>query len=281
MWPFGVVIAPRQAAIMLVYARKLLDYATDRDFIAANPLAGLKPSSIKVKGKRDPLKPVARGRVLDNSEIKALWDNAETCGIHRLTALALKLVLLTGQRPGEVAGMHECEIVGRKWTIPANRRGKTETSNTVYLTDTALEIIAAARAEIDRLQGRRIKPASGHIFEAAPGSPITNSALWLAVMRYGEALGVKSVEPWGKWSPHDLRRTMRTGLSACRVRPDIAELTIGHTKQGIVAVYDQHSFDVERQAALEAWEKRLLQIVAGKDPDAIEGDNVVRLEVRA
>jgi hypothetical protein len=73
---------------------------------------------------------------------------------------------------------------------------------------------------------------------------------------------------------------MRTGLSAARVRPDIAELVIGHTKRGIVAVYDQHGFDAERRLALEAWEARLLQIVAGQDPDAAPG-NVVRLEARA
>ena len=73
------------------------------------------------------------------------------------------------------------------------------------------------------------------------------------------------------------RRTMRTGLSACKVRPDVAELTIGHTKTGIVAVYDQHQFDAERRAALEAWERRLLVIVAGGDPDKVEGDNVVRM----
>ena len=68
---------PRQAAIMLTYARRLLDFATDRDFIAANPLAGLKPSAITVKGKRNPLSPKARGRVLDQDEIRGLWRNAD------------------------------------------------------------------------------------------------------------------------------------------------------------------------------------------------------------
>lgn len=268
---------PRQAAIMLAYARKLMDFATDRDVIPANPLAGLKPASIKVAGKRDPLKAVARGRVLDHDEIRAFWNSAENVALHRITALALKMVLITGQRPGEVAGMHEREIAGRVWTIPASRRGKTNTPNSVWLTDTALEIIAAARAEIARLQVRRKAPASGFIFEAVPGKPITNAALARAVEREHAALGAKLVEPWGRWTPHDLRRSMRTGLSACKVRPDIAELVIGHTKQGIVAVYDRHAFDDERRMALEAWERRLLAIVAGRNPDTV-ADNVVKLE---
>lgn len=268
---------PRAAAQVLLYARRLMDYATDRDHIPANPLAGLKPSSITVKGKRDPLKAKVRSRILDQDEISAFWAKAELCGLHRLTALCLKLVLVTGQRPGEVAGLREDEIAGRWWTIPATRRGKTDSAHTVYLTDTALQIIANAKAEIERLSRRRDEPWSGFIFETRPGKPVTNAALCRAVDRQHEELGAKQVEPWGRWTPHDLRRTMRTGLSACRVRPDIAELTIGHVKGGIIAVYDQHSFDAERQAAWEAWGARLSMIASGQDPDA-ERDNVVRLE---
>lgn len=182
--------------------------------------------------------------------------------MHRLTALALKLVLVTGQRPGEVAGMHKDEILGRMWTIPASRRGKTETCHAVYLTDTALEIVAAAKLEVERLQARRSVSWSGNIFEASPGSAISPAALCRAVVRNSAALGAKVESHWGGWTPHDLRRTMRTGLSACNIRPDIAELTIGHKKRGIVAVYDQHSFDTERRDALLAWEKYLLTVVS-------------------
>jgi integrase len=270
---------PRAAAQVLLYARRLFDFATDRDHIPANPLAGLKPSSITVKGKRDPLRANVRGRILDTDEIRAFWSGVEGQGFHRLTALCLKLVLVTGQRPGEVAGMRADEINGRWWTIPAARRGKTDTAHTVYLTDTALDIIAAAKAEVDRLTPRRGTEWQGYVFEARPGSHITNAALCRAVDRQHEALGAKDCPQWGRWTPHDLRRTMRTGLSAARIRPDIAELTIGHTKRGIVAVYDRHSFDAERQGAWEAWDARLSRIVAGQDPDAVAG-NVVRLEAR-
>jgi integrase len=272
--------APRQAGHLLVYSRKMLDYAVDRDFIPANPLAGLKPASITVKGKRDPLRQVARGRILDSDEIRTFWTAAETCGMHRLTALALKLVLATGQRPGEVAGLHLSEIEGTVWTIPAARRGKTDTSHTVHLTATALAVIDAAKAELARLQDRRFVKATGHIFEAWPGKPVNNAALARAVERAAGALGAKDVKPWGRWTPHDLRRSMRTGLSACRIRPDIAEMVIGHTKKGIVATYDRHGFEAERRAALEAREARLVQIVAGIDPDRADADNVVRLEAR-
>lgn len=266
--------APRAAANVLIYARRVMDYAADRDIIPANPLAGLKPASIKVPGIKDPLKAVHRERVLSNEEIRSFWANAETSGMHRLSALCLKLVLVTGQRPGEVAGIHSDEINGRRWVIPASRRGKTETAQDVYLTDTALDIIAAARIELDRLSKRRSDPPSGHVFEASPGGPIANTALARATERARGALGNADAPQWGYWTPHDLRRTMRTGLSACKARPDIAELTIGHTKKGLVKTYDQHAFYEERRAAMLAWEARLKTIVSGGDPDAMEGDDL-------
>jgi integrase len=271
---------PRSASILLSYSRKMLDYATDRDYIAANPLAGLKPSAIKVPGKRDALKAVVRKRILDAQEIADFWQRAETCGLHRLTALALKLVLVTGQRPGEVAGLHESEIDGRIWTIPGQRRGKNATAQAVYLSDAAMVIVEAAKEELERLHVRRKLPWSGFLFEARPGAPITVAALSKALYRYSIRLESKDISGWGHWRPHDLRRTMRTGLSACGIRPDIAELVVGHAKTGIVAVYDHHGFDAEKRAALEAWERRLLAIVEGRDLEAAQS-NVIQLRATA
>jgi len=272
--------APRSAAQLLIYTRKILSYAADREIIPANPVADLKPTSITVKGQRNPLKAKPRDRVLDHDEIRAFWTKVETCGLHRLTALCLKLVLVTGQRPGEVAGMHEDEISGRWWTIPASRRGKTDSAHSVYLTDTALQIVADAKSELERLHKRREEPWGGFIFEARPGAPIKNTGLAQAVLRVGEAFGDRGVtDGHGRWRPHDLRRTMRTELSACKVRPDIAEIVTGHVIPGIRGVYDRHDFKEERQAALEVWDVRLSRIVAGQDTEAARADNVVRLEV--
>lgn len=272
-------VAPRSAAQLLIYARAVFTFAADREFIEFNPVADLKPGSIKLQGQRDPLKAVKRSRVLDVDEIRNFWELADSSNLHRLTALALKLVLVTGQRPGEIVGIHDSEISGNVWTIPAERRGKTETEHAVYLTETALEIIDTAKRARASTQGRREAPPSGHVFEVAGGKPPAVAALSQAVRKSYAGLGGKS-DP-NQWRPHDLRRTCRTGLSACRIRPDIAELTIGHVKPGIVGVYDQHAFDDERRAALEAWESRLLQIIAGQDPDAAKIDNVVKLEARA
>ena len=249
---------PRQAGKLLAYVKLVFAYAEDREIIEGNPVATLKASKIGQN-----LTSRSRGRVLDADEIKALWENAEGCGMHRLTALALKLILVTGQRPGEVAGMRWSEIDGSLWTIPAERRGKTGTAQVVPLTKTALDLLDGAKGEVARLAMRRKREPTGIVFETRPGSTPAVNALDRAVKRFADALGNKDAETWGHWRPHDLRRTMRTGLSAAGISDVVAELTIGHTRKGIAAVYDLHRYDREKRAALEAWERRLLQIIKG------------------
>lgn len=263
---------PRQAALTLGHIKQLFAFAEDREYIDANPVATIKPRKVSRA-----LSPRARGRVLSDAEIASFWNSAETCGIHRITALALKMVLVTGQRPGEVAGMRWEEIEGRLWTIPEGRRGKTGTAQVVPLTDTALDLLERVEAEGRRLSRRRSAKSSVFVFEARAGIPVATSSLGRAVNRYADALGNRDVEVWGHWTPHDLRRTMRTGLSACGVSEIVAELTIGHTRKGIAAVYDLHRYDAEKRAALEAWERRLLRIAAGQPAD----DNVVPIGAKS
>ncbi len=268
---------PTAARHLLAYLKGLFDWCVDREYIEVSPAVSIKPKSIK-GGKKDALKPVARRRTLDNDELKTFWHSSETCGIHKLTAIALKLVLVTGQRPGEVAGMTEAELHGSEWVIPQGRRLKTETEQRVPLTPLALDLIEQAREEVLRLNRRRKREASGLIFETRPGCAVGVGALSKAVGRYAEALGNKEHTDWGQWRPHDLRRTCRTGLSACGIPQEIAERVIGHADAGIIQTYNQHQYDAEKRTALEAWARRLTAIVQGGDPDK---SNVLPIGKRA
>lgn len=259
----------RQTALMLQYVKQIFAYAEDRELIEASPVATLKPKRIAPE-----IAPRKRSRVLSDGELRAFWNNAEASGMNRITALALKFVLVTGQRPGEVVGMAWEEVEGDTWTIPASRRGKTETAHAVPLTATARAILEEARGEVDRLSKRRKRAPAGYVFEARGGSPMIPAALSKAVGRYAEILGNQEDPEEGHWRPHDLRRTMRTGLAAAGVDELVAETTIGHTRQGIAAVYDLHKYEQEKRRALEAWERRLLRNVEGQ-----ELDNVVPLGV--
>ena len=264
---------PRAARALLAHLKHFLAWCELRDIIELSPAHGIKPAAVDRR-----MKPNHRGRVLDDAEVQAFWDAAESCGMHKLTALALKLVLVTGQRPGEVAAMQQCEIDGNVWTIPASRRGKTTDDHAVPLTGTALDLLKQAQVEVARLAKRRREKPTGFVFEMKRGVPITERALPRAVERFRAKLGNREDPTFGHWSPHDLRRTARTGLAAAGVISEIAERVVGHVQAGIIGVYDRHRYDDEKRAALEAWERRLLRIVgsnteAATEALAIEGAN--------
>lgn len=246
---------PRQASLLLTYVKQVFAWAEDREIIEANPVATLRPHKIAPG-----MAPKQRARVLSEEEIRKLWR--ADAGMAPETRVALKLVLVTGQRPGEVAGMRWSEISGRTWTIPASRRGKTSTEHRVPLSDTALELLA---------QVARPRPDDDVVFASRRGQPMTVGALSRAVSRCQQALGNDGPQPW---TPHDLRRTCRTGLAAAGVGEVVAEVVIGHTRKGIAATYDQHKYEREKRQALEQWERRLLRIVAG---ESVEEDNVVAI----
>jgi len=261
--------APRAAALLLTYTKLLFSYAEDRELIEVSPATGIKALRINKA-----MATVQRGRTLDDEEIRTFWTAADTCGIHCLTAIALKLILVTGQRPGEVCGMTWDEVQGAIWTMPAARR-KTETGHSIALTDTALDLLEQARVEARRLNERRGWPASNLVFEHRQGQAATPRGLSRALVRYADALGNKDNPDWGRWTPHDLRRTCRTRLAEIGVAGEVAERVIGHAPKGIIGVYDQHKYQHEIRAALEAWERRLLGIVTPR------ADNVVAFKLAA
>lgn len=69
-------------------------------------------------------------------------------------------------------------------------------------------------------------------------------------------MGIKNA-----FTPHDLRRTLRTRLAELGVNDLVAERVLGHKLQGMMAVYNRHSYDVEKRQALTQWEQRLKEIV--------------------
>lgn len=75
----------------------------------------------------------------------------------------------------------------------------------------------------------------------------------------------------GKWTPHDLRRTAATLMTALGVLPEVAEKCLNHTEESRVKrTYQRYSYESEKR---EAW--RLL----GERLDLLtrDGDNIVTL----
>lgn len=226
---------------------RMFNFAAERGMLDYSPLTGMKKQREK-----------ARDRVLNNEEIKILWDalNLEnmTMDIYRVSKLALKMILLTGQRPGEVCGMTWNEIDGNTWTIPAERM-KSKDAHSVPLSDMALEIIEQARIYSGDTP---FVFASTHKDEGAT----TTRALSKAIYRHWQEIGINE-----KFTPHDLRRTLRTRLAEIGIDNVVAERVLAHKLQGLLAVYNRHSYDTEKRQALDKWERKLRHIVGIDEPE--------------
>jgi len=242
---------------------RMFNFASERGIIEFSPLAGMK------RGKEK-----ARSRILTDAETKQLWsaldlENKST-DIYAPTKLALKMILLSGQRPGEVCGMALDEITNEKWTIPETRTKNGEVQD-VPLTPMMQEIIEQARVYAGQ---------SRYVF-TSPRSPLYNFkkpekakpkdddvalgrvALSRALQRNWTAMGIKS-----QFTPHDLRRTLRTRLAELGVSDIVAERVLGHKLQGMLAIYNRHDYFVEKRQALERWENRLREILEMPDENA-------------
>ena len=165
------------------------------------------------------------------------------------------MILLTGQRPGEVCGMTWNEIDNEVfWNIPAERM-KGQESNRVPLNDMALELIEQARLYSGE---KSFVFASSHKND----SPMTTHALSKAILRHRGEMGFEE-----RFTPHDLRRTLRTRLAELGIDDVVAERVLGHKLQGIMAIYNRHGYDKEKRQALERWEKKLRQIIGIEEPE--------------
>ncbi len=228
---------------------RLFNFAAEHGVIDFSPLTGLKK-------KAEP----PRKRVLTGEEIKLFWEVTDTTngsfGAHPFAGIILRLILLTGQRPGEVMGMKWEEIHGDTWNIPGARR-KGNFDQSITLGRLALETIEPCRL---------ISGDSPFVFQSPIGTeerPFEIRSLSRSVARNLKKCGFNE-----RWTPHDLRRTCRTGLADLGISDMVAEQVLGHKMPGIMGVYNQHSYANEKRAALKRWEWRIRRIVGITKPKA-------------
>jgi integrase len=171
-----------------------------------------------------------RSRILNDSEIRAVWQVAEDCG--RFGAI-VQLALLTAQRREKIAGMRWSDVsVDGTWTVPADDRAKG-TGGALVLPAVALNIIKRQARISDNpfvFAGKGDGPFSG----------FSKSKRELDAELPGMA----------GWQVHDLRRSARSLMARAGVRPDIAERVMGHAIAGVEGVYDRHSYRDEKADAL-------------------------------
>jgi integrase len=232
--------APVLANRVLSLISKRLNFALGLDgWLEANVAAKLsKPSAEQ-----------SRSRVLSEAEIKAVWAHlseppADSLALNearywKLTRAALQLRLITAQRGKEVLSMRWADIEGGWWTIPADV-AKNKLPHRVWLSAPALRVLATLKSDARR----------EHVFTGVVGPRQRRGAL--------EGLAVEDVRP------HDFRRTAASMMASGGVpRLTISKL-LNHVETGVTAIYDRHSYDPEKKAALIWWGAKLDAIIAGK-----------------
>jgi integrase len=246
--------APSQARNILGHLKRLFAWAEAQQVygLDQSPVDRLKPTAIV--GKKN-----SRQRVLTDTEMRALWRAAEKLGYPY--GDVFRLLALTGQRKSEVAEARWCEFDLQKklWVIPPERM-KGDAAHEVPITDDAMTLLAS----LPRFNG------GDYLFSTTFGARPVNG-FSTAKVNLDYAMRVELGHAVDPFVTHDVRRTMRTGLSALPIPDRVRELVIAHAQQGMHKVYDQHSYREEKRHALNLWAARLRNII---DPPA---DNVRQL----
>jgi integrase len=262
--------APYQAHNLLGHARRLFSWAIDQQVygLESSPCDRLKPKAII--GEKRP-----RSRIFDDDELRAFWRAAQRMSYPY--GPALRMLQLTGQRHREVtdARWGEFDLEGKVWAVPPERF-KSDATHRVPLVDD----VCALLTSLPRFR------RGDHLFSTSFGERPTvisdkiKGKLDVRMLRTLKAMARRRGDDPSRielkpWVIHDLRRTLRTHLSALRIPDHIAEMVIGHGRQGLQRVYDQHRYLDEMREALAMWAARLRSIV--EPPPA----NVVDLRARA
>ena len=185
----------------------------------------------------------ARERVLDDSELRAVWRRAEEIGYPY--GSIVQLLILTGQRCGETAALRWDWIKNDTITIPAPF-AKNAHATTIPIGSKARSILNS----VPRI-GPLLFPARGHAEKPFQGFGVSKIAL--------DKCGVEN------FTHHDLRRTFATNLAALGTPIHVTEKLLNHisgTVSGIAAIYNRHAYMDEMRTAVAAWEKRLGELTA-------------------
>jgi len=241
--------APGQARNVHRITRAVFEHAIDRDCEMVNPF-------LKLSKALPNLKPVTKDRVLTSKELSTAWKAIDAGTGDERTKAALKLILVTAQRPIEVTSMHRDQIEGNWWTLQS-KDVKNRVTHRVYLSSTALELIGDNEGFIF---------PSYKIGENKEPRPIVRQTLSQMVSGH-KYFGLPT------WTPHDLRRTARTIMARIGIQEAHAEAILNHKKQGVVKVYNLHEYDDEKQNAMLLYETELLKILNYKEQQESNHDD--------
>ncbi len=236
--------APVSANRALALTRKIFNFGIDQAITDQNPCARLKPI----------VKEQQRDRMLAEDEVRAFWIKLPDTDTSELLQLALRMILTTAQRPGEVisAEWSELDLKTNWWTIPAEK-AKNGLTHRVYLSRMAREILAQLNKD-----GRFLFPSPKNIHRH-----IKVNALSHGLRRNQEVFGISH------FTAHDLRRTAASHIASMGIPWVTISKILNHKISGPTSIYVLHGYDKEKQAALRRWSDKLEQIITSKANNVI------------
>jgi integrase len=239
---------------VFAYSSVLWGWAIRRGHIDVNPILAMEK----------PPAPAARERVLTDNELTQVCRASET--LQPIWAAFFKLLVLTGQRRSEVAGImwEELDRATATWTIPASR-AKNAKAHLVPLAPAAVWLL-------DAQAGGAAWPQRGYVLTTTGRTPVSGISKAKAAL---DAAISNEGRPLDPWRLHDIRRTLATGLQRLGVRFEVTEAVLNHvsgSKGGVAGVYQRHDWADEKRSALEAWAGHVERLITG-----IMDTNVVRI----
>ena len=240
----------RAAKIAFSLMRQMFRFAVDRDLIEYDPTASIRKAKI---GGKD----VERDRVLSDEEIRTLTKLAPKAGLLPSTEAAIWIALSTCCRIGELLGARweHLNLVKSTWLIPAEN-SKNGKPHSITLSPFAVRQFEYVRAH---------NGTSAWCYPNTDDSgPVCSKTVTKQLgdrqrqpdqgtMSRRSAKAQALLLPGGKWTPHDLRRTGATVMTALGVLPEVAERCLNHTEENKVKrTYQRHSYTTEMS---EAWNR--------------------------
>lgn len=166
----------------------------------------------------------------------------------------LQLTLLTGCRTGEICAIAWNDVDMEKGDLHL-KETKTGNERHVQLSSQAIQFLNSVYTPEQQF----VLPAR------LTNKPIAQRFLNIAsdkLRSQGQMIDIPH------WTPHDLRRTVRTGLSRLGCPSEVAEAVLGHSRKGIEGTYDLYRYEAECKVWLQKWADYLDTLIV--EPDNIQ-----------